>query len=257
MDLRDRQAHLAEQIAEQMGNVQKHARPWRSIIAAVMATLAAVGSATVRGLAQEKAAGHYVHQHRMWLLIAAGAALVFTVTAASATLGLSKKAKEMFRPRIGYSHATLVRVVLVLVGWATILTITLDLFGISVERILLGGAFTGVLLGIAAQQTLANLFAGIVLLLAKPFHVGDEIKLTSGPLGGSFEGQVVEVGLTYVRLETGDGMIHLPNAQVLSAAASPRTRPEAEAAPEAEPRHVPVTGDGSDGLPHPPGTIKP
>ena len=100
--------------------------------------------------------------------------------------------------------------------------VTLDLLGVAIERLLLGGVVTGVILGIAAQQTLANLFAGVVLLLSRPFEVGDDIRLYSGSLGGLFEGRVTEIGLTYVRLETADGLLSLPNSQVLSAASGPR-----------------------------------
>lgn len=219
VDLRDRQVHLAEQLAEQMGKVQKRAKPWKSILALSLSLLAAVLSATAHA--------NRDHAHRAaWTVIWVVGAVFFTLFGASATLGLSGKARQILQDRIGKSHATMVRVILVLVGWAVILTVALDLFGIPIERLILGGALTGVLLGIAAQQTLANLFAGIVLLLAKPFEVGDDIKLTSGPLGGSFEGLILEVGLTYVRLQTDEGITHLPNAQVLSAAIGPRQKTE-------------------------------
>lgn len=222
VDLRERQAQLAEQIAErwneQIHSVQRRARPWRSIIAAMLALLAATASYAARTNAAGKAAAH----HLMWTLVHAGTAVAFVVFAIAATLGLSAKTGQLLQPRVGSAHATMIRIVLVIGGWGTVLTVALDLFGVPVGKLLLGGALTGVLLGIAAQQTLANLFAGVVVLLARPFEVGDEVRLSSGPLGGSFEGRVVEVGLTYLRLENDDGITHLPNAQVLSAAAGPR-----------------------------------
>ena len=81
---------------------------------------------------------------------------------------------------------------------------------------LLGGALTSVFVGIAAQQSLSNVFAGIVLLLARPFRVGDSIRLQAGALGGQISGTIVEVGITYVRLATSDRRdLHpeLPGAQ--------------------------------------------
>jgi small-conductance mechanosensitive channel len=110
----------------------------------------------------------------------------------------------------------------VLIGTLTTLVLTLQLFNLPVGQLVLGGALTGVLVGIAAQQTLANLFAGIILLLSKPFVVGDDVRLWSGPLGGEFEGTVLEIGLTYIRLEAANGEFRLPNAQVLSSAVGPR-----------------------------------
>ena len=77
------------------------------------------------------------------------------------------------------------------------------------------------LLGIAGQQSMANLFAGIVLLVSRPFNVGERIRVRSGAMGGVMEGTVTEIGLTYVRLDTGDGVLALPNSQVLAAAVGP------------------------------------
>jgi small-conductance mechanosensitive channel len=236
VDLRDRQAQRAGQIAErwneQIHSVQRRARPWRSIIAATLALLAAPASYTARN-----AAGRHPTHDLMWTMVYAGTAVAFFVFAIAATLGLSAKTRQLLQPRVGNAHATMIRVALVIAGWGTVLTVTLDLFRVPVGRLLVGGALTGVLLGIAAQQSLQNLFAGVVILLARPFEVGDEVRLSSGPLGGSFEGRVVEIGLTYVRLETDDGITHLPNAQVLSAAAGPR--PESTPLPSGPTGSVP------------------
>jgi small-conductance mechanosensitive channel len=99
-----------------------------------------------------------------------------------------------------------------------ILTITLVISGVSPGKLLVGGAVTGVLLGIAAQQSLANLFAGLVLLFASPFRVGDHVRFRAGALSGQIEGIVTDLSLTYVRLETPEGRVLLPNAQALAAA---------------------------------------
>ncbi len=80
------------------------------------------------------------------------------------------------------------------VGYLFISLTTLDLLGISVERLLFGGAVIGIILGVAAQQALANFFASIVLIFSHPFSVGDDIILFSGALGGKYEGRVVDLG---------------------------------------------------------------
>jgi small-conductance mechanosensitive channel len=114
-----------------------------------------------------------------------------------------------------------VRYAIVLFGGLATLLITLELFGIGVTQLLVGGAFATVLVGIAAQQSLANVFAGMVLLLARPVDVGDRVRIRSGPLGGDLRGDVTEIGITYVLLDTADGPVHLPNSQVLMAAVAP------------------------------------
>ena len=48
-----------------------------------------------------------------------------------------------------------------------------DLFALPLGNLLIGGAVTGMILGIAAQQSLSNVFAGLVLLFARPYIPGE------------------------------------------------------------------------------------
>jgi small-conductance mechanosensitive channel len=124
--------------------------------------------------------------------------------------------------RIGLGHASVVRWVLTVAGYVIILFSVLGLLQVNVASLLLGGAVTGVVVGIAAQQSLGNVFAGVVLLLSRPFAVGDDIRLRSGALAGELNGKVTGMGLTYVALLTEDGPLSVPNAQVLAAAVGPQ-----------------------------------
>ena len=99
---------------------------------------------------------------------------------------------------------------------------TLALLKLPISQLLVGGAITSIILGIAAQQSLSNVFSGLVLLLSHPFRVGDTVRLRSGALGGQHEGTVTEIGITYLQLDTGDELMFLPNSQVLAAAVSRR-----------------------------------
>ena len=177
--------------------------------------------------------------------VADAAAVAFCLLASVATAGLAGKAHEALQPKIGTSHAAVIRYAIVLLGGLATILITLQLFGIAVTQLLVGGAFATVLVGIAAQQSLSNVFAGIVLLLARPVDVGDRVWIRSGPPGGELRGNVTEIGITYVRLDTPDGPLHLPNSQVLASAIapvgnSPQDRPASAAGPpqqQAAPPH--------------------
>jgi mechanosensitive ion channel-like protein len=105
------------------------------------------------------------------------------------------------------------------------LVLTLGLFKVPISQLIVDGAVTTILIGIAAQQSLSNVFAGLVLLLSRPFIVGDVIQFRSGAMGGLLEGTVTEIGITYLRLDTADGPMSLPNAQVLAAAVSHPAQP--------------------------------
>jgi small-conductance mechanosensitive channel len=148
-------------------------------------------------------------------------ATVFLALAMMATFGLAAQFRSLIEPRVGNAHAVVLRLVIVLVGGFAALLTTLSVLSIPIGQLILGGAFTGVIFGIAGQQTLSNLFAGIVLLMARPFTVGATVQLRSGALGGSIDGQVLEIGLAYVRMRTGDGPVSIPNSQVLNAVVGP------------------------------------
>ena len=102
----------------------------------------------------------------------------------------------------------------------------LRIAGLRPQTLVVGGAFTAVILGLAAQQTLGNLIAGVVLLSARPFSVGERVRLQAGPLAGRTEGVVSSLGLLYTTLARGEDRIMIPNSVVLSAAIVPLREPD-------------------------------
>jgi small-conductance mechanosensitive channel len=114
------------------------------------------------------------------------------------------------------------RLVVVLSAGFTTLLVTLGLLSIPIGQLILGGALTGVVFGNAGQRTLSNLFAGIVLLLSRPFQVGDQVRLRCGALGGVVDGLVAEIGLAYLKLDAPEGLLSIANSQVLGAVVGPR-----------------------------------
>jgi small-conductance mechanosensitive channel len=213
------QVHGGPQIdlSAQVAIVRAKTRPWKSIIALVLA----IGAAATSGWAHSRFPHFFAGDDVVSQVIAAATAVAFCVFASAATIGLSGKARDVLKPVAGASHASVVRYALVLIGAATTLLVTLVLFGVPVGQLLLGGALTSVFVGIAAQQALSNVFAGLVLLLARPFNVGDSIRLRAGALSGEIGGTVSEIGITYLRLSTPDGELSVPNSQVLNAVVGP------------------------------------
>jgi small-conductance mechanosensitive channel len=93
------------------------------------------------------------------------------------------------------------------------------------QTIALSGAFTAVVFGLAAQQTLGNLIAGTMLVSARPFQVGDRVRMQGGGLAGSVEGVVSSFGLLYTILAQGADAIMIPNSVVLNVAVAPLREP--------------------------------
>jgi small conductance mechanosensitive channel len=101
----------------------------------------------------------------------------------------------------------------------------LRLAGLRPETLAVGGAITAVILGLAAQQTIGNLIAGTVLLSARPFRVGDRVRMHAGGVAGQVEGTVASLGLLYTTLANGEDRILVPNNAVLSGAVVPLREP--------------------------------
>jgi small-conductance mechanosensitive channel len=163
-------------------------------------------------------------------------ALVFLVLVVVCARSTAAELDALARWRGGQTAGSALQMVVTCFGYAIALIGTLSMVSVPVGHLLLGGAIVGVVLGIAAQQSLGNAFAGMVLLVARPFAVGNYIRVRSGALGGEFYGTVTAMSLTYVSVLTDQGMLKVPNSSVLAAAVGPYRRP-----PEQSP-----TVDGPD-----------
>ena len=204
-------------LSAEVERVKRKTRPWKSIIALLLAIAAAVISHRARhGRATFLNTSDLTNQFVIY-----GTALLFLVFGSTATYGLAGKSRELLEPKAGPAHAAIVRYAILIVGAFTTLLITLVLVGVDVSQLVLGGALTTVFVSIAAQQALGNVFAGLVLVFARPFKVGDAIRLRAGALGGTLNGVVTDIGITYVRFATDGSMMSVPNSQVLNAVVGP------------------------------------
>jgi small conductance mechanosensitive channel len=136
--------------------------------------------------------------------------------------------------------------------------VALRLAGLEPGALAAGAGFTAIVLGLATQQTFGNIFAGVVLLSARPFQVGDRVRFNG--FGMDVEGTVAAHGLLHVTLYDGDDLVLVPNNTALSMSARPIREPDAvdmrarlplSVDPEAVQRRVDETVDvATKGPPH-------
>src|SRR4051795_6876562 len=116
-----------------------------------------------------------------------------------------------------------------LVRLLTILVMTvvaLRIAGLQAGTLAVGGGFTAVVVGLAAQQVLGNMLAGLVLIANRPFRVGERIRLQGGGLAGQTDGVVGQQGLFYTTLVSGADRILVPNGVLIQTAVTPLREPE-------------------------------
>jgi small conductance mechanosensitive channel len=195
----------------------------RAVVAVVVAVACLAAGDSLGGI---RGAGHL----RLPVL---GLTLGFAVAAIIAVRTTGREVTRISQPRIGEAAASAIRLLCSLIGYALALLGVLQLLNVNLASLLVGGAVTGVVVGIAAQQSLANFVAGLVLLFSRPYLPGQRITVHSGALGGPFEGVITDAGLMYTTILTDNGPTKLPNAGLLAAAIQPS--PHHPAPEETEP----------------------
>ena len=154
-------------------------------------------------------------------LISYGCALLTAIFGIAASRAAAREVQRVVVARAGAVAATPLRLTALLGGYLIAAISVCDLLGVELRQLLVGGAITGIVVGLAAQPVLSNLFAGLVLLFARPYVPGQQIRVLSGAINGPHEGVVVSAGLLYTMLDTPDGPLNIPNSTLLAAAVGP------------------------------------
>ncbi|ELZ45794.1 MscS Mechanosensitive ion channel [Halorubrum californiense DSM 19288] len=106
------------------------------------------------------------------------------------------------------------------VGLLVLAAITvLGIWGVNLGGLLVGAGFLGIVLGMAARQTLGSLIAGFVLMFARPFEIGDWVEI------GDEEGFVTDITIMNTHMRNFDGeYVVVPNDLVANQAITNRSR---------------------------------
>lgn len=85
----------------------------------------------------------------------------------------------------------------------------LSIWNVNLSGLLVGAGFLGIVVGMAARQTLGSLFAGFVLMFSRPFEIGDWVRIREQ------EGTVTDITIINTRIQSLDGeTIVIPNDNV-------------------------------------------
>jgi small-conductance mechanosensitive channel len=172
----------------------------------------------------------FAYSHRrtlfgMDLPVRVACVLALVILGWSLAMNLGRAVGPTLLRRLDAGTAGTVAFMIRLVALIMSATVALRLAGLRPETLAVGGAITAVILGLAAQQTIGNLIAGTVLMSARPFRVGDRVRMHAGGVAGQVEGTVTSVGLLYVTLANGEDRILVPNNVVLAGAVVPLREP--------------------------------
>lgn len=92
------------------------------------------------------------------------------------------------------------------------LFIVLGIWGVSMTGLLAGAGFMGIVVGLAAQETLGNVISGLLMMFSRPFEIGDWVKVSD------YSGIVEDITVINTKIKTFDGeIVSIPNKKVSSA----------------------------------------
>ena len=94
--------------------------------------------------------------------------------------------------------------------------LALDAMGFNIMPFVAGAGVAGIAIGFAAKDTLSNLIAGVLLIIDRPFEVGDRIEVWSAPKNAATWGDVIHIGLRATKIRTTDNIvIIIPNNEIM------------------------------------------
>lgn len=151
------------------------------------------------------------------------AATAFWISVVHAALSLindvvfAEAEEGTWQARVPKLLLDLIRGVLILIGAAVVLS---TVWGFNLANLITALGVGSLVLGLALQEPLGNIFAGIMLLFERPVRIGDNIKI------GDSSGRVVEINWRAVHIESGAGdLVVIPNAVLAKSTFINHSRP--------------------------------
>jgi small conductance mechanosensitive channel len=150
--------------------------------------------------------------HHLWERVGVAGGVI-VVTAALAKLVDMRISRRQLTPALATRYRVVRRSVvagIVFVGVLSALLVIPQIRAVA-GGILASSAVIGLVIGLAAQRTLGNFIAGLLIAFTQPIRLGDEIEVADAA------GSVEEIGLTYTWLRTvEDERIAIPNDKLAS-----------------------------------------
>ncbi len=88
--------------------------------------------------------------------------------------------------------------------------------GVNIGPLIGAAGVAGVAISLAAKDTLSNLIAGVLLIIDRPFQVGDRIELWAAPTETGSWGDVIEIGLRATKIRNPDNLVVVvPNNEIM------------------------------------------
>ncbi|MDH4100681.1 MAG: mechanosensitive ion channel [Nitrospirota bacterium] len=125
--------------------------------------------------------------------------------------------------KVGQEFIPLAEKIVKLFIIASAAIVVLSHFGYNISSLVAALGVTSLAIGMAAKETLSNMISGFILMVDRPFRIGDRVELASGKVG-----DVIDIGLRSTKVKDIDNnVIVIPNADMVNASVTNQSFPEA------------------------------
>ncbi len=137
------------------------------------------------------------------LLVFMFAQTIISIVEAYFDAYIIRRSEDQRQKQINTLISKIIKLVVIIIAILIILTE----FDVKVQSLLAGLGISGIAFALAAQDTLKNIFGGVIIYMDSPFNIGDIIIINT------IEGIVEDIGLRSTKLRTFDkGLVSMPNA---------------------------------------------
>jgi len=156
-----------------------------------------------------------IHQTvRTLIVISFGLVIVFFI----------RRSKSLLSKHVGVHLALVFQLFMMLVVGIVVVFASLDIFQVSPTTLLLGGGIASIVIGLVISTFVGNILAGTLVLMTRPFSVGDTVMVNNIP------GKVEDITamVTRIRNDIG-GLVVIPNTAIVQGGVIVTTFPASEA----------------------------
>ncbi len=158
----------------------------------------------------EKIVQYLLDEATLWVPRAIGVVVIFVVffilTKIIKRIITSAAERSKFDVNLTLLFVRTSSITLMTFGFVTVL----GTLGINVSALVAGLGLTGFALGFALKDTISNLLSGVLILLYRPFEIGNSIKISG------YEGIVISIDLRYTELDSEGNKVLIPNSKLFT-----------------------------------------
>jgi small-conductance mechanosensitive channel len=134
-----------------------------------------------------------------------------------------RRSRHLLSKYVGIHLAAVFEFFMILIVGVVMILASLDIFQVSPTTLLIGGGIASIVMGLVISTFVGNILAGTLVLMTRPFQVGDSVMVNNVP------GKVVEITAMVTRIKNDiGGLVVIPNTAIVQGGVIVTTFPSSD-----------------------------